>query len=148
MTMRIAVSLMTLLLATVTISAAALPEPTPETVVFSGYKDVTIGMPAAEVREKLGSPKEKSDTVDLYIFSDDESAQFYYQEGKVTAIMITYAGDLNKAPTPKAVFGEDAEANTEGGIFKMVRYPKAGFWISYNRTTGDDAIVTIAMQKI
>ena len=69
-------------------------------------------------------------------------------DGKVTAIMITYAGDLAKAPTSKAVFGEDAETNAEGGIFKMVRYPKAGFWISYNRTTGDDAIVTIAMQKI
>ena len=37
---------------------------------------------------------------------------------------------------------------TEGTIFKMERYPKAGYWISYTRTSGTDAMVNIALQKM
>lgn len=117
--------------------------------VFAGYKGLGIGATTVSVREKLGEPKDKSDAMDLYVFSDSESAQFYYGPAKtVTAIMITYSGDLKKAPTAKDVFGEDVAPKPDGGIFKMVRYPKAGYWVSYNRTAGDDAIVSIAMQKI
>jgi hypothetical protein len=29
-----------------------------------------------------------------------------------------------------------------------VRYPKAGFWVSYSRTAGDTPIVTIQIQKM
>lgn len=115
---------------------------------FAGYKGLAIGATTAEVREKLGEPKDKSDAMDLYVFSDSESAQFYYQAKTVTAIMITYSGDLKKAPTPKDIFGEDVPPKPDGGIFKMMRYPKAGYWVSYNRTAGDDAIVSIAVQKI
>ncbi len=125
------------------------PVPTPEKVVFSAYKAVSIGMKADDVRTKLGAPKDKSDAMDLYVFSDSESAQFYYDAaGSVTAIMITYSGDLKLAPTPKDIFGEDAPVKEDGGIFKMVRYPKAGFWISYNRSGGADGVVSVAMQKI
>lgn len=138
-----------LLIAVSYVDAAPVPAPTPEKVIYSGYKGVSIGMEASAVRQKLGEPKDKSDTMDLYMFSDTESVQFYYDADKlVNAIMITYAGDLTKAPTAKDVFGEDVEARPDGGISKMVRYPKAGYWISYNRTAGDDAIVSIAMQKI
>lgn len=125
------------------------PKPTPETVVFTEYRGISIGMPTKAVREKLDDPKEKSDAQDLYIFSDDESAQFFYDDAKtVNAIMITFTGDLKKALTPKAIFGEDAEARPDGSTFKMIRYPKAGFWISYNRSAGDDAVISIAVQKI
>lgn len=106
-------------------------------------------MPTDDVRKKLGNPKDKSDATDLYTFSEDETAQFYYNATKnVTAIMITFAGDLKNAPTPKSVFGEDVEAKPDGSIFKMVRFPKAGFWISNNRTPSPDAIVNIAFQKM
>ncbi len=127
----------------------AITHATPETVVFAGYRGISIGMTAQAVRAKLDDPKEKSDALDLYIFSDDESAQFFYDDAKkVNAIMITYTDNLEKALTPKAIFGEDAEARPDGSIFKMVRYPKAGFWISYNRSAGDDAVISIAVQKI
>lgn len=145
----IAVLCFVLLTAVMYADAAPVPAPTPEKVVFSGYKGISIGMETSAVRQKLGDPKDKSDTMDLYMFSDTESVQFYYDADKlVNAIMITYTGDLTKAPTPKDIFGEDVEARPDGGISKMVRYPKAGYWISYNRTAGDDAIVSIAMQKI
>jgi len=125
------------------------PLPTPGEPAFTGYKGINIGMTSDAVRKALGAPKDKSDAMDLYVFSDNESAQFYYSGANlVTAMMITYSGDLKKAPTPKDVFGEDVAPKADGGIFKMVRYPKAGYWISYNRTAGDDQIVNIAVQKI
>ena len=116
---------------------------------FMAYKGVSIGMTADEARQKLGSPREKADTQDFYVFSDNESAQIYYDgEKKVNALTVTYTGKLSEAPVPKAIFGDDAEVKPDGGIFKMVRYPKAGFWISYNKIIGDDTIIMIAMKKI
>ena len=116
---------------------------------YLAYKGVSIGMTADEARQKLGSLREKADTQDLYIFSDNESAQIFYDgDRKVNALTVTYTGKLSEAPVPKAVFGDDAEVKPDGGIFKMVRYPKAGFWISYNKIVGDDPIIMIAMKKI
>lgn len=123
--------------------------PTPDKSSYTGYKGLLIGVSAADVRGKLGGPKEKSDTMDLFVMSETESVQFYYDASQVvTAIMITYSGDLKLAPTPTDIFGEDVAPNAEGGIFKMVRYPKSGFWISYNRSPGSDAVVSIAIQKM
>ena len=131
-------------------SAVPAPTTTPgDTKTFSEYRGIAIGAKTDDVRIKLGPPKDKSDTQDFYSFSDTESAQFYYDGGHlVTAIMITYSGNLKAAPSPKDVFGEDVPAKPEGGVSKMVRYPKAGYWISYNRGNGDDAFITIAIQKI
>lgn len=113
------------------------------------YKGVAIGSLADDIRKKLGDPKDKSDAQDLYVFSDEESAQFIYgPDKKVTAVMITFSGKLTGAPTAKDVFGEDVPPKADGGVFKMVRYPKAGYWISYNKIVGDDSMVSIAMQKM
>lgn len=116
---------------------------------MSDYRGVSIGMKADEVRLKLGEPKDKSDEMDMYMFGDTETAQFYYDAAHlVNAMMITYTGDLKSAPTPKDVFGEDAVAKPDGSMFKMVRYPKAGYWISYNRSAGTDQVISVAFQKI
>ena len=132
------------------IHISAVPWATPgDGPPYSAYKGVSIGTKMDEARAKLGVPKDKSDEQDSFVFSDNESAQVYYDASKtVTAVMITYSGKLDAAPTAKAVFGEDAPAKPDGGIFKMVRYPKAGFWISYNKTAGDDPLVIIAIQKM
>jgi hypothetical protein len=116
---------------------------------YTGYRGVSIGMTVDEARQKLGSPREKADTQDFYVFSDNETAQIFYDgEKKVNALTVTYTGKLSEAPVPKAVFGDDAEVKPNGGIFKMVRYPKAGFWISYNKIIGDETVIMIAMKKI
>lgn len=121
----------------------------PDRSLFSEYRGVAIGTTAAEVRAKLGNPKESSATDEQFIFSEAESAQFYYDAAhKVNAIMITFQGDVSKAPAAKDVFGEDVAPNDQGTIFRMTRYPKAGYWISYTRTTGADAMVNIALQKM
>ncbi|HEX3102142.1 MAG TPA: hypothetical protein VHQ01_10135 [Pyrinomonadaceae bacterium] len=133
-------------------AACALPVPTPAATdkkSFAEYRGASIGTTADDLRKKLGVPKDKSDAQDFYVFSDSESAQFYYDEGhKLTAIMITYTGDLKNAPTPLQVLGEDVPPNPNGGISKMVRFPKEGYWISYNRGSGSDAMLSIAIQKM
>ncbi len=126
----------------------AAAQPTPVEKAFL-YKGIAIGTLTDDVRSKLGDPKDKTDAQDLYIFNDDESAQFLYgPDHKVTAIMITFSGKLSEAPKPKDVFGEDVPAKADGGVFKMVRYPKLGYWISYNKIVGDNSIISIAMQKL
>jgi len=113
------------------------------------YKGLGIGMSADDVRKTLGDPRDKSDPQDLFVFSDDESAQFIYgPDKKVTAVMITYSGKLAGAPTAKDVFGEEVPAKADGGVSKMVRYQKAGYWISYNKIVGGESMISIAMQKM
>jgi hypothetical protein len=128
---------------------AAVPKPTPDKPVFTAYKGVEIGMAAVDVRKKLGTPKDAADRHEDFVFSDSESAQVYYDtDNKVMAITITYIGKLEAAPSAKAVFGEDVPAKPDGGIFKMERYQKAGYWISYTKTGGDDPLIMIAIQKM
>ena len=131
-------------------AAGPVAEPTPEIKSPAYlYKGIAIGATADEVRKKLGDPKERSDPQDQFIFSDEESAQFIYDaDHKVSAIMVTFSGKMTGAPSAKDVFGEEVAPKPDGGVFKMVRYPKAGYWISYNKIVGDDSIVSIAMQKI
>ena len=116
--------------------------------VLSDYKGIWLGITANDLRRKLGSPQDKGDDQDFYVFSDNESAQFFYDnDHKVKAIAITYSGDLRSALTSTQVFGKDVPLNSEGGIFNLVRYPEASYWVSYNRTSGENAIISIAVQK-
>ena len=117
--------------------------------LFSEYKGVRIGMMADDVRKKLGSPQDKSDEQDFYVFNDQESAQVFYDKThKTYAISVNYLGTNSSMPLPKAVFGSEIEAKPDGSMFKMVRYPKAGYWVSYSRTSGNDPIVSITIQRI
>jgi len=115
---------------------------------FSAYKGVRIGMTAEEARKLLGNPTDKDDKQEVFAISDDESCQVYYDAAKkVSAVSITYFS--NKAvPAPKTVLGEEPEAKQDGSVHKLIRYPKAGFWVSYTRTSGDSPMTIIAMQKI
>jgi hypothetical protein len=117
--------------------------------LFSEYKGVRIGMMADEARKKLGNPQDKSDEQDFYVFNDQESAQVFYDKmHKTYAISVNYLGANTNTPLPKAVFGSDIEGKPDGSMFKMVRYPKAGYWVSYSRTSGSDPIISITIQRI
>ena len=65
-----------------------------------------------------------------------------------TALALIYMDAGANAPTAKAVMGTDIEAKPDGSLYKLVRYPKAGYWVSYSRTAGDAPIVSVTMQKI
>jgi hypothetical protein len=125
-------------------------QPAEEHPIFSEYRGVQIGWLADDVRKKLGNPADKTDEQDFYVFNEKETAQFYYDKAthKVTAISIDFVSGASGVPTPQQVFGADFEAKPDGSKYKMVRYPKVGFWITYNRTTGDTPLVTITLQKL
>ena len=116
--------------------------------VFTDYRGVTIGMTIDEVRSKLDRIK-KGDYQDHLQFSEGESAQIYYNDqGKVMAVSVDYVGDQSNAPTAESVLGVSVEPKPNGSMYKLNRYPEAGYWVSYNRTAGDKPIITITMQKM
>jgi len=116
---------------------------------FSDFKGVRIGMATEEVRKKLGSPRDKGDEQDFYVFNDTQAVQIFYDKAKtVMAISIDFMSGANQIPAAKDVVGSDLEAKADGSAYKLVRYPKAGYWVSYSRTAGKDATTTITLQKI
>jgi len=126
--------------------ASALQDEAP---LFQEYRGVRIGMAAGEVRKKLGDPADKGEEQDFFIFSENETAQIVYDKSKmVTAISFDFLNGARDVPTPLILFGAEIEAKPDGSMYKMVRYPKAGYWLSFNRTSGDSPLTTVTMQKL
>ena len=114
--------------------------------IFAGYKGVMVGMKMDDARTKLGTPKDKSDSEDYYVYSDNETLQVLYAPDKTVRVLsINYMG---KGPTPMDILGMDVAAGPTGGINKMVKYPKSGFWISYLKTGGSDPMTVVTVQKM
>jgi hypothetical protein len=131
-------------------AGAATPPPEDESASksFREYRGVQLGMIVDDVRKKLGDPKDKGDEQDFYVFNDTETAQIVYDK---THKVVTISADFMKtdaALTAKQVFGADIEAKADGSVYKMVRYTKAGYWLSYNRTSGASPLTTVTLQKI
>jgi hypothetical protein len=128
-------------------AAAAAAKPEDKTSI-KAFRGIVIGMQANDLRKKLGTPKDPGETLDFYVFSNNESAQIAYDASHaVSAISFDFTGKSG-APAAKDVLGEDVQASPDGSMYKMIRYPKSGYWISYNRTAGDTGMVSITMQKI
>lgn len=120
-----------------------------ENPVLNDYRGVKLGWVADEVRKKLGDPANKADDQDYYIFNDNERAQVYYDKDKqVTAISVDFMSGAAQILTPQQVFGADFEGKTDGSKSRLVRYPKAGYWVSYSRTAGDKPIISVTIQKM
>ena len=116
--------------------------------LYAEFKGLKLGASQSEARKLLGNPQEKDKTQDFFVFSDRERARVYYDDkGSVSAIIVTYIGKLAAAPPPKAVLGSDVEAKQDGSMYKMVNYPKAGYWVAYSRTAGDEPLTIITMQR-
>jgi hypothetical protein len=117
--------------------------------LWQEYRGVRLGMTPAQVAQKLGAPKEGNERDQLYAFSDYETAQVFYDaQHVVIAVTVNYLGEQSGAPSPEKVFGTPAEVKPDGSIYKMVKYPQAGYFIVYTRDAGDNPLVTVAMQKI
>jgi hypothetical protein len=120
-----------------------------ELAAFKDYRGVQLGMTADEVRKKLGTPKDKSDGQDFFVFNENETAQIVYDSTqKVVTISADYMTMGADVPTAKKVFGSDVEAKADGSVYKLVRFPKAGYWLSFNRTGGNSPLTTVTLQKI
>ena len=120
-----------------------------EPAAFQDYRGIQLGMLADEVRKKLGNPKDKGDEQDFYIFGDNETAQIVYDKThKVITISADFLTGGTSVPTAKQVFGAEVEAKADGSVYKLVRFPKAGYWVSFNRTGGNSPMTSVTLQKI
>ena len=143
-----ALALLPTALAQKTTPAPAPADKAREEPPFHEYKGVRIGMSAEEARKLLGNPTDKDDKQEVFSVSDNESCQVYYDTArKVSAVSITYFS-TKAVPAPKTVLGEEPEARQDGSVYKLIRFPKAGYWVSYTRTAGDSPMIIIAMQRI
>lgn len=116
--------------------------------LIQDYKGARIGMSADEARSALGGSDAAKEKRDVFLISDNEMAQLFFdKESKLRAVSVTYLpkGD---APTATTVLGVEVAAGADGRVYKLMRYPEAGYWVSYNRTAGDMPIVTVTMQKM
>jgi hypothetical protein len=124
------------------------PAPAAEPL-YTEFKGVKIGTSREEARKKLGSPQEKEKDQDFFALSDRQRARVYYdQKGEVSAIIVTHLGKSSEVPTPKAILGADVESKQDGSMYQIVYYPKAGYWVAYSRTAGDEPLTMITMQKM
>lgn len=123
----------------------ALDEP-----LLRDYRGVQIGWLTEDVRKKLGNPSDKSDEQDMYVFNEKEIAQILYDKAthKVIAISIDFTNGAQNPITPQQVFGAEIDANPDGSKYRLVRYPKAGFWLSYNKTAGNTPMITVTLQRM
>jgi hypothetical protein len=106
-------------------------------------------MTADEVRKKLGEPKDKGTEQDFYVFNETETAQIVYDKSqKVVTISADFLTQGPDVLTAKQVLGSDLGAKPDGSVYKLVRFPKAGYWVSFNRTSGATPMTTVTLQKI
>jgi hypothetical protein len=104
-------------------------------------------MTAEEARARLGKPALKDVDQDFYIFSDNESTQIAYDaDHRVVTISTDYTEGIG-APDYRAVVGDVNAEQRQNGLYRIARYPNLGFWVSYNRTVGPMAIVTVTIQR-
>jgi len=129
-------------------NAAAAAAAEEEAAAFKEYRGISLGMTADEVRKKLGSPKDKGDEQDFFVFNDSETAQIVYDQAhKVITISADFLTAGDQVPTAKQVFGSDVQPKPDGSIYRLVRYPKQGYWLSFNRTGGTSPMTSITLQK-
>lgn len=114
--------------------------------LYREYRGVRLGMTAVEARAKLGEPTMKSDEQDYYVFSTNETAQIVYAAQKVVTISIDYTGGVG-VPDYRTVVGEGMLLQRpDGSLFRIVHYPTAGMWVSYNKSAAVVPMVTITLQ--
>lgn len=120
--------------------------------VITDLKGIKIGMTKDEVREKLGKPSTSDKSSMVYTLSKIETAQIgLNSKGNVRTIALIYTDDDADTPKFEDVFGPSVEKVTKknGSVYKLVRYPSAGFWIAYSRSIIDKKpLTTITMRKL
>lgn len=114
------------------------------------YRKIAIGTPADTLREAWGKPKMEYPDGLIYELSDSETVQIVIGPEKKTAtISVTFA-EGKGAPAFAEVFGTAImpEKRENGSVYKMVRYPEAGYWVAYSMGPGEKANVSLTMQKL
>jgi hypothetical protein len=120
--------------------------------VLKDVEGVAIGMTADQVKDKLGRPETADSTGMLFSRNNGETVQVGLDsDGKVKMIAAIYTGKNAAAPEFSTVFGQSSEAaaSTDGKIYKMMRYPSAGYWVAYSRLDLQNGpMTTVTIQKL
>jgi hypothetical protein len=88
-------------------------------------------------------------TEGVFLISDVEMVQVLYDKaGGVSALSITYSAEHPNAPNALAVLGEDAAADADGRIYKLIRFPELGYWVAYSRSAGEAPVVSVTINKM
>ena len=117
--------------------------------IMREFRGISIGMTADEVRKKLGAPSSKSDEQDFFVLGEYETVQDVYDKThKTIALSFDFSRGAENIPNAKAVFGAEIAPKPDGSMYKRVSYPKAGYWLSYNRTAGEQALTSLTFQRI
>lgn len=115
-------------------------------------KGISIGMNADAVTKALGNPAVSDDTSMYFQLSDNEALQVRLDaEKKVFIVSVDYSGASAKAPEIKDVFGPEVQVQpgANGKIYKLIRYPEAGYWVSYSRINLDSGpVTTVTINKL
>jgi hypothetical protein len=129
--------------------ASTLPAPRAEAFRLSSVRDIELGMTVDQVKAKLGKPDVADDAGMYFTLSGGDSVQIGLDaDKKVRTVAAIYAAGSKSAPTIQDVLGTD-EAAADGDIYKMERYPDAGYWVSYSRSGSDKKpLVVVTMRKI
>lgn len=116
--------------------------------IYREYRGVRLNMTMEEARAKLGTAVMKSDELDYFAFSANETAQIAYNSAhKVKVISVDYTGGVG-APDYMAVVGTSLLERPDGSLYKMVEYESEGFWVSYNKSAGSVPMVSITLQLL
>lgn len=121
-----------------------------QTLYLKEYRKITIGVPADTLREVWGKPKMEYPDGFIYEMSDSETVQIVISPEKIIiAISVTFA-EGKGAPAFVDVFGESItpEERENGSVYKMVRYPDAGYWVAYSVGPGENANVSLTLRKL
>ena len=118
--------------------------------LLKNYRNVEIGMEASAVDDILGKPESKYPDRIFFEISNAEDVQIVVgPDQKVTAVVVSFA-EGKGAPEFVSIFGDGVEPDKrpDGSVYKMVRYPDAGYWVSYYAAAGNKGNVTLMMRKL
>ena len=113
------------------------------------FRKAGIGTTVDDLKKAWGKPEVEDKSGFLFELADNQTAQVEIDpDGKVTAIAVTFR-DGSGAPKAEEVFGpnEKIDPKEGGALFHMVRYPEAGYWVSYS-SQGNGKPVILMFKKI
>ncbi len=118
-------------------------EPAP---LVSDVEGITLGMTSEAVREKFGKPEAGDASSSYYKLDKARQLQLRFDgDGEVTMASMIYSGKDARAPEAAEVFGPgvSVEPDESGKVYKMVRYPAAGYWVAYSKIDLDGGPMTV-----
>ena len=118
---------------------------------IKGLREVTLGMTVEQVKDTLGKPDVEDKTGLFFTPTKTESVQIGLDpKGTVRTIAVIYSEGDKNAPDFEDIFGPKVEKpETKDTVYKMVRYPEAGYWVSFSLSNpGSKPTTRVTMRRL